>query len=423
MFSNTDITKIKSLVISSDIHNNLLAFELIKGHRMVAELKTALYLLYNRFVLENLPKEKKIALGILYQYINANYTESSGEKITLAPFLEDAQYSFKKELNKQFKEHDNFINWDKRLIIKALFQHVATQYWGKSLAGFVFKYGNDKEQESVIHLLKSKDYLGRVQLDLGGLELKELPLITFSDGTIKVLDISGNCLNNLVDHFRQLPDLESLNIANNLLKNLPNSILELKKLKQLFAQNNLLEADLLIQQLQQLPLLKKLYITISHLPNEQASKLANFAYLVNENKLNVSLQEQQLCLFLFLRDQMARKQLSLKDFFWGANHSLAEIRKQSIKHILEEEGTQYPIKRGTSIALLGKMSQLTNLKFQSIQKHFAQKKINLTSEINSKTSHIVLGEYPDNYDLIETRSFSFLTEQDFLNCLHKIKTK
>lgn len=421
MFSNTDIARIKELAISSDIHNNLLAFEFIKSQGMIAEFKTVLYLLYNRFVLENLRKDRKKAFFLLKEYIHNNYTAPVAQKLRINTLFEDAQYSFKKELHKQFEPEDQIINWDKKLILKALPQYVAPKYWGKNLASFVFKHGDTDQQKQAIVLLKSKDYLGRIQLDLGGLDLKELPLFVFEHQETKVLHLSDNQLSTLPNDFKKLPNLESLNLSDNQLKKLPKSILQLKKLESLFALNNLLEVDLLIEQLQQLPLLKKLYITAGHLPKEQASKLANFAYLVNNNKLNVSMQEQQLCLFLFLQDKKARKQLSLKDFFWGTSHSLKEIREQSVKHILEEEGKQEAIKKGNSIALLGKMSQLTNLKFNSIQKHFAKKGIELSNQITKSTSHIVLGEYPDNYELIESRSFSFLAEQDFLECLEKIK--
>ncbi|MCP4443082.1 MAG: leucine-rich repeat domain-containing protein [Aureispira sp.] len=421
MFSNTDIERIKDLVISPDIQNNLLAFEFIKSNGVIPELKTALYLLYNRFVLEELRSEKKKALALLQQYVQNHYEGSLGQKISLTVLFEDVQYSFKKDLHKQFKQQDAIINWDKSLIAQTLPNYVDTKHWGKTLAGFVFKYSDKDQQERVIELLKSKDYLGRVQLDLGGIGLQEMPLVAFDDSSVKVLHIWGNELSSLPNTFAQYPDLEILNLANNQLRELPNSISKLKKLEQFFAQNNLFEPDLFIEKLQQLPSLKKLYITVSHLDNEPAAKLANFAYLVNENKLTASIQEQQLCLFLFLRDQKARKQLSLEDFFWGANHSLKEIRKQSIKHILSQEGKHQPIVAHSSIALLGKMSQLTNMQFNSIQQHFSKHDIETTTYINENTSHIVLGEYPDNYELIKERSFSFLAEQDFLATLKKIK--
>lgn len=407
LYTSDEISNIHLLAQDADLKNVLLAFELIRGRGLVQELLTDVYWIYNRMIWV---KQKKVAEQI-YAFLKVYWLQHSS-LTSLAPLLANTS-SIKLSLNPYIETQAKVLNLDLPLLAKLLYQHFSIDY--NPLNSFLFKYGNKNMQTQLLPFLKIREHTGRFLLDLGGFRLKQLPTTILVEKHIQVLKIWGNELEELPNFWDQFPLLEVLNIAENQLRKLPPSFIHLQKLQKLYAQNNAFVITDLLTTVKQLPNIK--YLTVANPQNTNTpytltenKTLSQFEELVNHGKIHTSEKEQTLFLALLMKKNEAIQKLSLSDLFKALSDPNEEIRKRAKQRILNWKGSTFngELPTKASIAILGIVSFATRSKLN----RSLEKNIHYSTEITKRTTHIVVGDYPESYKAIEDRSFIFMTEED-----------
>jgi hypothetical protein len=401
-YTSDEISKIHLLAEHADLNNVLLAFELIKSRGIVVELVDDIYWIYNRLIWDLEPRMSKQVATLFQAYWNQR---SLAVETTLKDVL---------LLDKQVEIKAAILNLDFSLLSKRLYLHFPSPS-KDFIIRFLFKHGTEEIQEKVLPLLKSREHTGRFLLNLGGLGLKEIPTIILKEKHIQILKIWGNDLEQLPDFWDQFQFLETLNIAENNLKKLPPSFTKLQKLQRLYAQNNRFEVFPLLEQIKQLNKINYLTITMpqegqsKYTPSEQGV-LKEMEGLVNHGKIHASEKEQNLFLALVMNKEISLQQLNLIDLFEALSDNNELIQKQAKIKVLNWEGSVFSgqIPSNASIAILGFVSFATRNRITELE----MQGIKFTTELTSKTTHIVLGDLPEAHEMIKDRPFIFMTEED-----------
>lgn len=400
-YTSNEIANIHSLAQSPELNNVLLAFELIKGRGIVLELVDDIYWIYNRLLWANEHRTAKQVARLFQAYWMHYAPKQASEDLLL--------------LDAPFESKVTCLNLDLSLLSQRLYK----QFPNPSkdfISRFLFKYGTEDIQKKMLPLLKSREHTGRFLLNLGGLDLKKIPEIILREKHIQVLKIWGNNLEELPDFWDKFQFLEVLNIAENKLKTLPSSFASLQKLQRLYAQNNCFEVAPLWQQIKQLGKIN--YLALSNPPkkekqpdassNQQALK--QLEALVNHGKIHASEKAQNIFLALIMNQEEALQQLRLIDLLEALSDDNERIQKEAKTKILNWKGAVFSgkIPPNASITILGFVSfatrnRITELGMQGIQ---------FTTELNSNTTHIVLGDLPEIPEMIKDKPFIFMTEED-----------
>jgi len=400
-----EIQNIQQLARSKELNNNLLAFELIRARGIVPALLTDVYWLFNRFIWEKRPggiQDTKQQLKTFLQSISST--------AAIVPLLKQP-WGLRPMLHPVFEGNLEDSIFDLRLLAKLLFEHFGAI--NAPIKSFLFRFGSAKVQAQLLPLLKVRDHSGRTLLDLGGLKLQEVPTIILHEKNIQVLKLWDNELTTLPDFWDKFQLLEELNIAENQLKALPPSFMKLSKLRKLYAQNNFFDVATILNTVQQFPKLKRLRVTSSirtldNYSDEDYQTLRKFEELVEQGKINAPEKEQLLIWGLHMNNAEALQSLQLIDLFDALSDYNPTTRKKAKQAILNWPNAVFngSIPPDASIAILGMVSFSTRSKLQQVE-HFQY-----TTEINASTTHIVIGDYPENYNAIKNRAFIFMTEED-----------
>lgn len=401
-YTPDEISKIHLLAEHSDLNNVLLAFELIKGRGIVPELVDDIYWIYNRLIWA-VEHQRAKQVFILFQ---AYWLPTTS--ITTIP-QEELLY-----LDAAIETKASILNLNVSLLSQRLFRHFPNPS-KDFIIRFLFKNGTENIQEKVLPLLKVREHTGRILLNLGGLNLKKLPKIILQEKYIQILKIWGNDLEELPDFWDQFHFLETLNLAENKLKSLPPSFTKLQNLQRLYAQNNQFEVSNLLDQIKQLSKINYLSITPQKTGKQQYTLseqelLKQIEGLVNHGKIHASEKEQNLFLALVMNKETALQELNLIDLFEALSDDNEVIQKQAKTRILNWKGGVFSgqIPSNASIAILGFVSFATRNRITEL----ALQGIKFTTELTSKTTHIVLGDLPEVPKTIQDRRFIFMTEED-----------
>lgn len=401
-YTPDEISKIHLLAEHSDLNNVLLAFELIKGRGIVPELVDDIYWIYNRLIWA-VEHQRAKQVFILFQ---AYWLPTTS--ITTIP-QEELLY-----LDAAIETKASILNLNVSLLSQRLFRHFPNPS-KDFIIRFLFKNGTENIQEKVLPLLKVREHTGRILLNLGGLNLKKLPKIILQEKYIQILKIWGNDLEELPDFWDQFHFLETLNLAENKLKSLPPSFTKLQNLQRLYAQNNQFEVSNLLDQIKQLSKINYLSITTPKTGKQQYTLseqelLKQIEGLVNHGKIHASEKEQNLFLALVMNKETALQELNLIDLFEALSDDNEVIQKQAKTRILNWKGGVFSgqIPSNASIAILGFVSFATRNRITEL----ALQGIKFTTELTSKTTHIVLGDLPEVPKMIQDRRFIFMTEED-----------
>ena len=164
--------------------------------------------------------------------------------------------------------------------------------------------------------------------------------------------------------------------------------------------------------IKQLPEIKQL--TIKSEDSDKYSKeeneiLRQFEELVNHGKIHAPEKEQLLFMGILMNDKSALQKLTLFNLFEALSHKEEAIRQGAKSRILNWQESVYPgfTPENASVAILGIVSFATRNKLTQ-----NPGKINYTTEIKRNTTHIVIGDYPENYEEVMERGFIFMTELD-----------
>lgn len=401
-YTPDEISKIHLLAEHPDLNNVLLAFELIKGRGIVPELVDDIYWIYNRLIWA-VEHQRAKQVFILFQayWLPTAPTSSIPQEELL--YLDAA-----------IETKASILNLNVSLLSQRLFRHFPNPS-KDFIIRFLFKNGTENIQEKVLPLLKVREHTGRILLNLGGLNLKELPKIILQEKYIQILKIWGNDLEELPDFWDQFHFLETLNLAENKLKSLPPSFTKLQNLRRLYAQNNQFEVSNLLDQIKQLSKINYLSITTPKTGKQQytlseQALLKQIEGLVNHGKIHASEKEQNLFLALVMNKETALQELNLIDLFEALSDDNEVIQKQAKTRILNWKGGVFSgqIPSNASIAILGFVSFATRNRITEL----ALQGIKFTTELTSKTTHIVLGDLPEVPKMIQDRRFIFMTEED-----------
>lgn len=401
-YTPEEILNIHLLTEHADVKNILLAFELIRSRGVVTELVDDIYWIFNRLTWAGEHKMAKEVLTLFDSY--------------QSPSIASSTFSVKElfSIDAQFETKASILNLDLSLLCQRLFNQFPNPS-DKTIVRFLFKYGTKDIQKKVLPLLKSREHTGRFLLDLGGLNLKELPEIILQEKHIQILKIWGNDLQSLPDFWKQFRFLEVLNIAENKLKVLPPSFVQLQNLQRLYAQNNHFDVTKFVTQIRQLPKIN--YLSIFNPNNKQSTYtvadqtlLKQIEGLVNHGKLQASEKAQNLFLALIMNKEEALDQLTLIDLFEALSDNNDAIQKQAKEKILNWKGAVFSgsIPTNASIAILGLVSFATRNRITELE----MQGIKFTTELTKNTTHIVLGDFPEASPLLNDQVFTFMTEED-----------
>lgn len=400
-----EIQNIQQLARSTELSNNLLAFELIRARGIVPALLTDVYWLFNRFLWEKRTTNTEDAQMLLQIFL-----QKSSPTSAIVPLLKQP-LGLRPMLHPQFERNLEESAFELRVLAQLLFEHFGAI--NAPIKSFLFRFGSAKVQAQLLPLLKVRDHTGRTLLDLGGLKLQQVPTIILHEKNIQVLKLWDNELTELPDFWDKFKLLEELNIANNQLRKLPPSFAKLSNLQKLYAQNNFFDVATILNTVQQFTKLKRLRVTSSirtldNYSDEGYQTLRKFEELVEQGKINAPEKEQLLIWGLHMNNAEALQSLQLIDLFDALSDYNPTTRKKAQQAILNWPNAVFngTIPPNASIAILGMVSFATRSKLQQVD-HF-----HYTNEINATTTHIVIGDYPENYEVIKDRSFIFMTEED-----------
>lgn len=408
LYTPEEIQNIQNLARHADMENVLLAFELIKGQGLVPALETDVYWIFNRAVWEG---EGEMG-GEIQEFLRKYWAKHPDWE--LRPLMDTPPHPIA-SVNIVAEQQILTLGLDLGGLAECLYTRY-NRFINKQLSRFLFKYGNKKIQEKIIPRFSEKEAnTGRSFLDLGGFKLGNLPEVVLREKQVQMMKIWGNDLEELPDLWGEFRVLEVLNIAENNLNDLPPSFVKLQKLQKLYAQGNHFEVNRFIDIIRQLPNLK--FLSVASSPNmllnytlAENTVLRQFEELVNQGKMHASEKMQQLILALYLEDKQAFKKLSLMDFFDALSDSTEETRKRAKYQILHWKNSKFPgiLPKGAVVAVLGIVSFAMRSKFA----HYEQKGIRFSTEIEPSTTHVLIGDFPENYEEIQDRKFTFLSEED-----------
>lgn len=401
-YTPDEISKIHLLAEHPDLNNVLLAFELIQGRGIVLELVDDIYWIYNRLIWAAEHRMAKQVLLFFQSYwvsITSSTTNTQEELLFLDAELETKASILKLNLS---------------ILSQRLFQYFPNPSKG-FIIHFLFKNGTEAIQKEILPLLKNREHTGRILLDLGGLNLKQIPEFILQEKYIQILKIWGNNLEELPDIWDQFQFLETLNIAENNLKTLPPSFVRLQKLQRLYAQNNYFELTPLLHQIKQLSKINYLSIATTQKGQQnytfaERELLKQMEGLVNHGKIHASEKEQNIFLALVMNKESAFQTLNLIDLFQALSDDNEQVQKQAKTKILNWKGSVFSgkIPYNASIAILGFVSFATRNRITEL----ALQGVKFTTELTSNTTHIVLGDLPEASEMIQERPFIFMTEED-----------
>jgi hypothetical protein len=403
-YTGTEITNIKRLVADADLKNLLLAFEIVKGRGLVQELLTEIYWIYNRMIWAG---EKQSELKV-YEFIR-QYLSKDNSSFIMPPFLLAASKS-KLKIHPDTEEFCSSFNINNSEFTKLFYDFFPSG--DNPVNRFLIKYGSHSIQQKIIPYLKKREHTGHFMLDMGGFKLKTVPEAILTANDVHKIKLWGNELKELPDIWEQFGFLEVLNIEDNQLKTFPPSFVKLGKLRKLYAQNNCFNVSHALQTIKQLPEIRQITIkseVSDKYSNEENEILRQFEELVNHGIIHESEKEQLLFTGILMNNNSALQKLTLFNLFEALSHKDEAIRRGAKSRILNWEGSVYPgnLPQNACVAILGIVSFAIRNKL--IQK---SGKINYTTEIDRNTTHIVIGDYPENYEEIQNRSFIFMTESD-----------
>ena len=405
-YSKIEIQNIKRLATNADLKNNLIAFEIISNRGLVPELFTDIYWIYNRLIWSKDNNLEKKVLNYIQKFL---LYKKNNTKIT--PLL-DCSNNIKLSLDPDFETMASSCDLNKKVLAELLFKNFPINH--NPINNFLFKYGSTSIQEQILPFLKVREHNGNFLLDLGGFKLKTVPNTILLEKNIQTLKLWGNELKELPDFWDHFQELTVLNIAENNLTKLPASFSSLTNLNKLYAQNNNFDLIPALNTIKQLPKIK--HISIATTANNTGSytkadndELIQFEELVNHGKIYAPEKEQLLFLGLVMNNALALEKLSLLTLFEALSNEDKTIRYAAKLKIAnwKDAGFNGELPEGSSIAILGIISFSVRNKLNN---EFAN--ISCTTDINEKTTHIMIGDFPENYKAVEDRKFIFLTEED-----------
>lgn len=396
-YTPSDITQLKTLAYHPDLANALLVLELIKGKGWDQRLTTVLYWLSFRLLTEEKEEASKEASEILQQAVP--------EIVSLDSFVEWLTIPITSFLQ-QYAAPIAACGIDCEEIAKVFYQLYASSELNNRTP-FLFRFGTPEMRKKLLPLLVRKQHTGINSLDFSEQQLKQVPLEILALEEVQELNLDHNQLTVLPDNWSTLSQLEILHLTSNQLSSLPTSFAHLHALKRLYIQDNPWDIQQLTAVLKTLPALE--YLSVAAHPQDSLYALEA---LVQHGLLQASTSVQRLFLALELQEAAALEQLSLLELFMGLQHEQEAVRALVRARLLSlRPQSPTPIqKENSSIAILGLVSFGVREHLEQLQ----QQGWSITNEITASTSHILLGDHPENYEAVAERTFMFLSAQEVL---------
>jgi hypothetical protein len=396
-YTSSDILQLKKLAYHADVGNVLLAYELFKSQGWDERLTTVLYWIWYRTYWEQNNETAREVARSIQQHAPA--------LVALPPLLEWTRLPIPIFFEKYYPAIQQ-----SQLSCQELAEALAqvSSYGPNSkerLAPFVFRFGSLSVQKAVLPKLLKRRHTGTVTLDLNNQQFTQVPSAVFEVQALQELNLDNNHLTALPDQWEQLPQLEILHLTNNELTTLPTSFTQLQQLKRLYIQDNPWKIPQLSATLQALPALE--YLSVG---GNASKPLVQLEALVQHGLLQASPKEQRLFLAFDLQDLAALGQLSTLELFEGLRHEHAAIRELARQRLLHLSPAAKATKH-SAVAVLGLVSF-------AVRSHLDALRVQgwkITNEIQTSTTHILLGDYPEQFGAVAERDFVFISEEEVLD--------
>lgn len=397
-YTSSDIAHLKTLAYHPDGNNVLLAFELLKSNGWEEQLLTPLYWIQQRGIKSQQASLAQEATQFLQQH--------APQALDLGNLFTNLASPISLVLQ-QWRLSQEIAPLDYEELAQALYQLPLNKVEQQPFLPFFVRFGTPKMQEQLLPLLVRKQHTGLTSLDLSNYEFGQLPPALLQLGQLEELILDNNNLTTLPEDWTAMPQLTILHLKENQLSQLPSSLAQLPQLKRLYLQDNPWEVAVLSAFLPSLPALE--YLSVGE---EAPTALQQLEALVDYDLLQASQQEKRLFLAFELQDPVALQELTLLELFRGLQHEQAAIRALARTQLLALQGVRLEQlhQQHSSIATLGLVSF-------AARKHLEQLQAlgwAITNDIVPETTHLLLGDYPEHYELVGERAFYFLSEQDVL---------
>lgn len=400
-FTTDEIDHITTLAYHRDLTNVALALALLQGSPWLDEWRTPLYWMYNRYRWANQPKQ---ALQV-----EAHFLEHVPELTQLPPLLVTTAWitpKTKPTLSPKFESQIPTLGVDLPLLAQLLFEHYPL---GKvPINSFLFRHGTAAMQTQLLPYVGYRLSTGLHVLNLGGFQLDEFPSSIFTQTDVQHLELWGNHFQTLPDQWDSFPKLQQVNLAGNQLSTLPPSFLQLPQLERLHLQDNHFKWDTLLELLRRMPHLQQLVVAPGS-PYDDPSPLHLIEQLVHFGLLRQPPLLQEVFLSLSSQDLPQPRPLPSSEALLQAISSGVEPLPRLVRqHLLQQSAKLY---RGTlppqaSIAVLGMVAYATRLAVEALSQNWE-----FTTQLTTRTTHIVLGESPEWQGPVEDKPYLFLSEK------------
>lgn len=444
--------KILDLLATKGAENITLAYQLLQPY-LGKETLTELYLMY--FITEDKELREELR-SLLGKHAPQKFANFSTPRNHLQERSEWAKaYVLRGDINPFLIDK----TLDVQKVLYFFKQLLLFKEMHPSIKGLFLEHGTDQQIEEIIEVSKKKN-----TLVLNSCNLKKIPTQVLAIKGLRRLELLNNKIERLPDHFfeclsslttliltknqlKSLPrgidlltniqvlnlsdnqlewmpaeigalvNLRTLSIENNILKDLPNTLASCTKLENLYLRGNKLKS---IPKVILYFNLKKVTGIKGFDRAKTSTAFLKFLQILHKSTLTPFEKEKKFHLFADNKAAI-QKNLSRKDLLNGLAFQNEVVRSRAMGYLLNWSGStlaENPIKKGDEVFLVGD----TNLKKKTLKTRLEKNGISYTTQLKPSTTHLVLGNNPKNYELIDDQEVTFLTEQDLNQFLNKEDT-
>ena len=402
-YTKKEINNIRQLAASTDEKNVLLALEICKVRGITPELITAVYWMYNFLAWNEEFQQRFECYDLIEDYWRPTHQIKTIARLFQTPFIQRTTLRFHHLVLLQNKKWQLDWQWLSDTIVL----HFKIQQLDFFVRKFILKNCSEDAKNSILKQLIQKNHLGQQSLDLGGLNLEVMPDFLPEFESVQILKLWGNNLRSLPDNWDLFQQLEELNLAENKLNSLPPSMSQLGNLKKLYINNNNWSSEqTIIDLILQMPQLE--YINLANHQKETINpKFVQLESLINQGRLQTENSSYKTLVNLVFGTEETQQKLHWTNLIALLTDHHDFVRDLAIAQLKPWISKIDIIPSQATISVLGEISFHTRTYLEQLE----QRDIEIVTEIQETTTHILLGNEPDISAVDVHKNYVLLLEE------------